>query len=686
MRNYFGAAALLLIALPGIACADEETDILDEIVVEDKSTSADAAVFDMAQEALLDTATALKSIPGANVNSNGLITGIAQYRGMYGDRVAVTIDNHAVVSGGPNSMDAPLSYVSPMITETVAVERGIASVSSAPETIGGHINARLARGSFGAAKFGLSGFAGTRYSANGDITTSAGRLTLANNAHRITALAEIDDGNNITTPVGEIRPSLVDRKRYDLSYAFTNGEDHFVVFAGRLDTGDSGTPSLPMDIRIIDTDLVGSHFLYAMTPTFEIEGRISANDVTHIMDNFGLRAAPPAMRQRETLATSTGQAYALAGKVDLESSTLRVGIEAALADHDTTITNPNDSAFRVANFANVERDRASVFGEWIFEREASQFELGVSLKHVTTSAGQVGAMGMMSPAVATLTDTFNNADRDLTFDDVDGVLKYSYRASEDIEWHIEVARKSRAPSYQELYLWLPMQSTGGLADGRTYIGDLNLDSEIANEFNIGFDTSIGRTSLSPQFFYKQIDGYIQGTPSDNETANMVAMMMAGQPPLQFSNTDAEIWGVDLAWAVQLSDRLSIDGIATYTRGRRTDVSDNLYRLAPLNGSIGLSYSSESWEFDTRIVAYASQDKVAAYNDEQRTEGYEVLNAGVAWKPTPSLRIEARVDNLLDATYQDHLSGINRAGGSDIAIGSRLYGAERTVGAGVIVSF
>ena len=55
-------------------------------------------------------------------------------------------------------------------------------------------------------------------------------------------------------------------------------------------------------------------------------------------------------------------------------------------------------------------------------------------------------------------------------------------------------------------------------------------------------------------------------------------------------------------------------------------------------------------------------------------------------PTPSLRMEARVDNVFDATYQDHLAGVNRAGGSDIAIGSRLYGAERTFGAGVIFSF
>jgi iron complex outermembrane receptor protein len=686
MKCYLRAVSSLLLSLPVLVAAEETDDPIDEIVVADHATAVDASIVNMEQEALLDTADALKSIPGANVNSNGMITGIAQYRGMYGDRVAVTIDDHVIVSGGPNSMDAPLSYVSPMITEAVVMERGIASVSSAAESIGGHLSARLARGSFGGEDFAISGLVGSRYSANGNISTTAGRLTLANSAHRFSALAELDSGDDVGTPAGDIHPSLVDRQRYDVSYAYTNGEDHFVIFAGKLDTGDSGTPALPMDIRIIDTDLVGSHFLYAFSPRLSVEGRVAMNDVEHIMDNFALREAPPAMMQRQTLATGSGQTIALAGKLDLETSTLRFGIEHALADHDAVITNPNNSAFRVLNFSGVERDLTSVFGEWSFERDENELELGVSLKHVTTNAGEVGAAGMTSPAVAALRDSFNSADRELSFDDIDAVAKYRYRASDDIEWHIEVARKSRAPSYQELYLWLPMQATGGLADGRTYIGDLNLESENSNELNVGFTSTQGRFSFSPQAFYKRIDGFIQGVTSVNNAANMVAMMMGGQPALQFSNTDAEIWGIDMAATLQISERVAIDGVATHVRGHRTDVADNLYRLAPFNGSIGLTYTGESWFLETRVVAYGSQKDVAAFNGEQPTAGYEIVSAALAWTPTSTLRIETRIDNLFDATYQEHLAGINRAGGSDIAIGSKLYGTERTLGAGIIYSF
>jgi iron complex outermembrane receptor protein len=573
-----------------------------------------------------------------------------------------------------------------MITEALVVERGIASVSSSPESIGGHLEARLARGNFGAEDFALSGFVGSRYSANGDISTSAGRLTVSNSVHRFSAIAELDRGHDIRTPVGDIRPSAVDRKRYDVSYAYANGEDHFVVFAGNLDTRDSGTPALPMDIRSIDTDLIGSHFSYAVSPNLSIEGRISANDVEHFMDNFALRSAPAAMMYRQTLATGSGQTISLAGKIDFQKSALRLGFDGVFADHDATITNPNNTAFRIANFSDVTRDLTSLFGEWIFEGASKELEFGLSIKHVEAAAGEVGATGIMSPAVGMLADAFNSADRNLSYNDVDAVVKYRYRSGHDVEWRVEAARKTRAPSYQELFLWMPMQATGGLADGRTYIGNLNLKSEVSNELNLGLFTTNGRVSMSPQIFYKRVGDYIQGSPSSNAPADMVAAMMASQPALQFSNTDAEIWGIDVAFTMQISDRLTLDGVTSYARGRRTDVSDDLYRLAPLNGSIGLTYTSESWVIDTRIVAYDSQRKVAAFNDEQPTDGYEIVNAGLIWMPNPSLRIEARIDNIFDATYQDHLAGVNRAGGSDMAVGQRLYGAERTLGAGVIFSF
>ena len=144
MRFFSRAAALAaLLCLPWTAVGqdvDEDKAVdADEIVVVGRSVTTSAAEIGVERELLVDTATVLRDIPGANANSNGPITGIAQYRGMYGDRVAVDVDGLGLVGGCPNGMGTPLSYASPMITQELIVDRGIARVSSAPEAIGGHV-------------------------------------------------------------------------------------------------------------------------------------------------------------------------------------------------------------------------------------------------------------------------------------------------------------------------------------------------------------------------------------------------------------------------------------------------------------------------------------------------------------------------------------------------------------------
>jgi len=686
-------AMVAVLLLPAAVAAQQPAkpgaSDVDEVVVIGRSVSTGLTQIQVDREMLVDTATVLKDIPGANVNANGPITGIAQYRGMYGDRISVVIDHLGVVSGGPNAMDAPLSYVSPMITEELLMTRGIASVSLAPESIGGHVSTRLSRGEFSAGESVLSGFAGTRYSENGNVSTTAGRLTLANDTHKLSLLAELDDGDDVSTPVGEVRPSQLHRERSDLSYAFAGDAVSVLLFAGRLDTDDSGTPALPMDIRFIETSLAGAQSTVRVNDTISLEGRFAWNDVEHLMDNFGLRQAPMPAMHRQNFTTGTGGQFSLSAAIRLSESTLKVGADVTTADHDATITNPNNAMFRVDNFVDVKRDVSSLFAEWQKDGEFGNVEFGLRAKRVEADAGEVSSAGMMGPMGANvdlLADAFNTSDRSQTWDSVDAVLKYRVLVASRTEWRIEVGSKTRAPSYQELYLWLPLQATGGLADGRSYIGGRDLDEERSNEVTVGFGKDVGRFTISPQVFYRNVDGYIQGVPSTNMVANMVSQMMSGNPALEFANVDAEIYGADLAWKFELSDQWYLDGIASWARGKRTDIDDNLYRLAPPNASVGLTWDRDDLSITTELVAYAKQDKVSVYNDEQGTPGYEFVNAALIWGPTDSLRLEARIDNLLDETYQDHVAGINRANGSDVPVGERLYGAERTLSAGIIWQF
>ena len=295
-------------------------------------------------------------------------------------------------------------------------------------------------------------------------------------------------------------------------------------------------------------------------------------------------------------------------------------------------------------------------------------------------------MDMMGMNAGLLAEAFNAADRSLSFGNVEAVFKYARQLSRDLAVTVDVGTKTRAPSYQELYLWLPLQATGGLADGRNYIGNLALSAERSNELALGIDWTGDRFSISPQAYFREVRDYIQGVPATVMPANMLATMMSGNGALQFDNVDAEIYGLDVGWRYSLTERFGLEGSASYTRGRRTDVADNLYRLPPLNAGIAVSFVDTAWSLRGELVAYDSQDRVSAYNGEQATPGYAVVNAGLSWNASRSVRIDLEASNLFDRGYQDHLAGVNRVSNADIPTGERLWGAGRTLTVGAVVTF
>ena len=92
----------------------EEAQQLPEMTVEGAAMSG-SEIFPIQLEqtpvTTADTAALLERAPGGNVNRNGPLTGIAQYRGMYADQVNVLVNGIHINTGGPKGMDTPLSYI-----------------------------------------------------------------------------------------------------------------------------------------------------------------------------------------------------------------------------------------------------------------------------------------------------------------------------------------------------------------------------------------------------------------------------------------------------------------------------------------------------------------------------------------------------------------------------------------------
>lgn len=686
----FPLQTLIFCALVSPAAPTLADGLIEEILIYGKPETKAFESISTKPQALSrpDSAAQLKLVPGADVNSNGPLTGIAQYRGMYGDRVAVTMDGESVLGGGPNAMDAPLSYAPPQLLSALHTERGIASVASAQEAIGGRIDAELNRGKFADSEAGaFSAMATSQFNNNDHGFNSALRAVGANRRHKFALLSVFDEGGDAESGDGDsLRDTGYRRVQYDLSYGWRGEGKDFALSFGQLDTNDTGTPALPMDIRFIKTDIANASYS-SFFNGIELKTRIGYRDVDHLMDNFSLRTNTNPMRYRQNRAQGRQLSWGLGAEIPLKESALKVGIDATETQHDALITNPNMSMFAVRNFADARRDVHGVFTQWQGRQDGWDIESGLRYNRVSLNSEEVfalGMMGMMAGAASTLANDFNQSSRSRHFNNIDLVLKLGRPFNDSTRINLGLGHKTRAPSYQELYLWLPLEATGGLADGRTYIGNLDLDSEVNHEFTLGLDWQQGRYAVEIQSFYRRVDDYIQGTPSTNASAIMLATMMSGQAPLQFNNIDAELYGIDGAYSIIINDNWRLDGMLGYVRGKNRDDGDNLYRIAPLNHRLKLSWRHQDLTASLESVMYAAQSKTAKFNSEQKTGGYGLLNLYGEYQVTAAARIHAGIENVLDKNYADHLGGYNRNADSDIGIGDRLPGRGRGLYAGVTV--
>ena len=678
--NWLLLATLLWVS-PCVAEA-EETQQLPEMTVQGVTPDSPAIFpIDLQQAPLTtaDSAALLERAPGANVNRNGPLTGLAQYRGMYADQVNVLVNGIHINTGGPNGMDPPLSYIPRAQLESLEVIRGIAPVSSGLETIGGTMKATARTSHFNN---------GDNFTPNADVSLGGATVdssytvgafgALANRNHRMHVYGSKEKGDDYKIPDGKVKPSEYDRKNGGIGYGFQDNGQEIGLNYRHNRTDDTGTPSLPMDIKYIDTDIFESEYNGAFG-TYDVHGQLFYTDVDHKMNNYSLRNPPMPMRTRQNYTTSDGLGYRADVGFALGTGRLLLGTDGQLDKHDATITDPiNNPNFYVEGFNDVKRNAFGAFAEWDGSVASDwEMQLGGRYTRVESSSADVSHfMAGMNPAINTLQTRFNDADKDNNQNNFDLVAKLEHAYSPRLGFNIEAGIKNRAPSYQQLYLWVPLQSTNGLADGHNYVGDIDLDKETAYEAGLGLDWNTPRGYLTPRVFYRYVNDYIQGTPATDPTVIMVSTANGDPNPLQWSNVDAKLYGIDMGWGASLGSHWSLDGVISYVRGKRDDINDNLYRIAPLNGSATLSYNRANWWVGLEGVAYARQDDVSETNSETESAGYGLANLRGGIELMRDLAINVGVENIFDKEYASHLSGINRVADSDVAVGQRVPGTGR----------
>jgi len=667
-----------------------QADEIEKIVITASHINRDLPAETSIKVTDPDLASWLNSVPGANINRNGPLTGIAQYRGLFGDRVATTLNGHTIIGAGPNAMDSPLSYGPTFLVQSMTVYQGVAPVSAGINTLGGAVAVKTLKAETDNSRhWQANGQLRSAYRDNNSASTFSGLTNISKQKFALLAYADWqnandkESGDNIT-----LLPTRYKRNQAgaDIRYFYNSlGSDaEMGISFHYTDTQDAGTPALPMDIKSIvgkQISIAGRNEINNLQVNFQL-GYL---DSVHAMDNFSLRGNNIA----GSFKRNDASANTIDFKVTAEKNAWILGIDGYFSDHDSIITSPNNGKFNVLNFNNVRDQQLSIFAQRQTQLSSLKVDTGLRVKQIYANSGEINHhMAMMNTAIKNLKNQFNQSDRSVR----DTLVDFSLNASLPLFTHTKSTEtiltlsggiKQRAPSYQERYLWLPMESTGGLADGKTYIGNINLTAETAYQSDIGFQVSQSNWEFSVHGFYHKIHNYIQGIASTNINANKVANMMTGNLPLHYANVDAKLYGSDGQISYRLNNEWQIAAIVSYVRGKRDDINDNLYRIAPLNGQIKLSYQTitkqnSNLQTNLMFIVNDAQTRVSTTNNEQQTAGYGVINTDLSYELTDALVLKAGVDNLLNRNYKNHLGGYNRVNNSEIAVMSRLPSQGRTL--------
>ena len=683
LKNFLFASAALLVTFPAWA-ADEDETAPDLIVVTGTRTTP-VELGKEAEEELAtgpDGAAFVARLPGMALVDNGTLSGQVQMRGLFGERILLRINSQHFATGGPNAMDPAMHYAPMALIDRVEISRGISPVRDGPG-LGGGVNTILKQARFAeAGRLAPQLDISAQYRSVDDSVALGGMAGLANDRWRFGVVRSWEKDDDMRLPGGRIGSKSFNRAVLGIHAGFRAGQGEFSLDYRRQDTGKSGNPPFAMDIIYFHTDFARIGFEGDMADGIRLEAHANYTGVKHRMNNFALRpvASAAATRQSDTYADTMGADVSL--RFGSEDQHVRVGGDVELIDKGFMLYNPLTPAFFIRPLDRAKQDRIGGFIEGRTALGAVQAELGVRADRHGAKTG-VPRTGPGVPAGPTnLGVAFGRADRDWSGTSVDGALRL-WAEMGNITPRLTLAHKTRAPSLVERFSWLPTEASGGLADGNSYVGSPQIKVEKAWLAELGFDWKGDRAYARPVLFWRQIDDFIQGVPFDatpgvlDTPVEMVSAASGDATPLRFANVDAKLYGADIAFGAALAGPLRVDGVASYVRGKRRDVADNLYRMAPATARLALSYEASRWSLSLEGQSVARQRNVSAANSEAASKGYALVNLFGHWIIRDGLRLDAGIENVFDKHYVEHLAGYNRISGSDVALGARLPGAGRS---------
>jgi iron complex outermembrane receptor protein len=676
------------------------------IAVKDEITEDDIAAK---QAQVSDTAKLLEDTAGVSLQAGGGVSSLPIIHGLNDNRIKIDVNGVTVNSSCPNHMNPPLSYIDRANIGNIIILKGVTPVSMGGDSIGGTISVQSAEPVFAedSKQLLLNAKASSFYRSNGNAFGSSISAGMANEYARLDYSGSYAQSGNYKDGNGKtIKSSSYKSQNHAAALSFRLDNHLLEIRGGLQNIPFQGFPTARMDLTSNDSVFGNLHY----KGTFDwggFDAKLYLENTSHTMDFGSDRHAVEPMPMK-THSRNLGyklQAEIPFGKLD----TFRFGNEftSSLINDFWPPTSSMPSMMGPNTFLNINnatRDRVGTFAEW--ERTWSEewkSMLGFRYDRTMTDAGSVQGYNNIVPNRFTQipdyyqAQAFNNLDHQRNFDMFDVAALMRFTPNLWSQYDLGYARKNRAPSLHELYVWstspMPMTMNGWFGDGNGYFGNMNLKQEAAHNITITanyYDPRNDSWSIKVEPFFSYVENFI-----DVDRCGSCMQPGNGFYYLRFSNHDARLWGVDVTGRVDLIKdkqygKFSTHSIMSYVRGERMD-SGNLYHMMPFNIKLSLNHELGGWKSAFEMQFVDVKDDIQTIRNELKTSSYVLLNTkvGYQWR---NISLDVGMDNILNKQYYYPLSGVYIGDQSAMTLSSsrpntqNLPGFGRSVYIGLTFSY
>ncbi|MBI5323913.1 MAG: TonB-dependent receptor [Ignavibacteriae bacterium] len=263
------------------------------------------------------------------------------------------------------------------------------------------------------------------------------------------------------------------------------------------------------------------------------------------------------------------------------------------------------------------------------------------------------------------------------FNGFSGSAGVSYKFNEYFSTKINLSRGFRSPNIAEL-------GSNGVHEGtfRYEIGNNTLKPEFSSQIDLGFDYNIEHLSARLSLFYNNIENYIYIEKLNNYLLNdSVPDPINPVPAYHFVQGNSFLFGGELNIDIHPHplDWLHFENSFSIVKANQSGKPDSIkylplipaprllsqLRISNFQFSIENFQIKEGFAFIEGDYHFAQNEFFKAYNTETATLDYLIFNAGIGGTIANQsgkkiIKIFITLNNILDKSYQDHLSRLKYA--------------------------